>query len=134
MSEIRGPGSAPTQPEVPSPVDLAHFRQEMEEAGCLEASDDIVRTFLRTSPQRVHTLQEAAAEGDLTGVGAAAHALKGSLRVMEAHAIADQCERLEAAVRDGDIEAVRAGMGTFLEEFGRVTAFLEDALATDPIV
>lgn len=134
MPEIRGPGSASTQPEVPAPVDLAHFRKEMEEAGCLEASDDIVRTFLQTSPQRVRALQEAAAGGDLTAVGEAAHALKGSLRVLEAHHLADRCQSLEAAGRAGDIESVRAGMDTFPEEFGRVTAFLEHALETDPIV
>lgn len=136
LSEVVSPWLSPAPgPRVGerSPVDLTHFRQEMEEAGCLAESDDIVRSFLRTSPERVRALSEAVVGGDSEAVRSAAHALKGSTRVMEAHHLAVQCEALESAGREGDVEAARAGMPDLLEEFERVAAFLKHALDTDPV-
>ena len=118
--------------DAPPPVDLALFRAEMEEAELLEESDELIRTYLRTSPPRVHALEQAAIGGDLKVLCAETHALKGSTRLLRADRLADQLVSLEAAGRRGDIAAVRAEMDAFLREFGRVDAFLKHTLEVDP--
>jgi CheY-like chemotaxis protein/HPt (histidine-containing phosphotransfer) domain-containing protein len=124
--------ATPQGPDAPPPVDLARFRAEMAEADLLEESDDLIRTFLRTSPPRINALELAVAAKDLPGVAAETHALKSSIRLMEAHRLADQCESLEAAGRAEDLESIRAGMDAFLAEFGRVAAFLREVVGVDP--
>ena len=89
----------------------------------------MVAVFIDYSDGRITTLQSAVAAGDLAGVATAAHTLKGSSRQLGLAALADSCQAVEQASKNGDADAVRALAPAVRETFTLATAWLKAATA-----
>ena len=76
----------------------------------------------------MQALVEACAAGDIAGAVAQAHKLKSSARTVGALALGDLCERIEAAGKAGDDEA----LGRLLPAFERESAMVAAWLAAIP--
>ena len=128
----RGPARAETPPpSLPrrssSPaIDLGMLRQ-MRAAQGPDESDivaEVVALFLQDAPERLATLRDAAARGDLAAASRVAHTLKGSAGHLGARALTTLCERFERKVRAGAPFDVPFTVGAIAEELDRVRAEL----------
>jgi HPt (histidine-containing phosphotransfer) domain-containing protein len=86
---------------------------------------EIVRTFLRATPELVDATRRAAGSGDLEGVRRNAHQLRGSLATVGAGPAARAAAKLETAGRDGAPEAVPAAMAALDAEITRLLPELQ---------
>ncbi|MEO8101497.1 MAG: ATP-binding protein [Betaproteobacteria bacterium] len=90
---------------------------------------ELVALFRRLNDEDAEMLHKAVAAGDLTATVHASHRISGAGRMIGANRLAEMCERLEAAGRANDLNAVKAGLPVFQQEVTRVYAFL-DSLGT----
>jgi PAS domain S-box-containing protein len=91
---------------------IGHLRQLSERTG-KPILAEITGMFLADTEARLQALRDAHAEGDLPGVSAAAHYLRGSCGGVGASALGAVCAVLEQAATDGDADAVAAAMPEF---------------------
>jgi HPt (histidine-containing phosphotransfer) domain-containing protein len=68
----------------------------------LEIMQDLIRTYIAESAERLKRMAAAAAQGDITTLGREAHALKSSSGTFGATKLQEQARALEAACRAGD--------------------------------
>ena len=61
----------------------------------------VISRYLEQTPGLIVRMGDAAASGDLVGLGRIAHSLKSSSATLGATALAGRCRRIEGAVRDG---------------------------------
>ncbi len=111
-------GWAPSGAERPEPValspgvapavDVDAFREQMRLAGAESAVDQILDTFLDSTPQRVAAITRALASGNATDIERAAHALKSAAGTIGAKSLAALLQQIEAAGKAGDVAAARA--------------------------
>ena len=73
----------------------------------------------------VDEIDTAFTERSAAGIQAAAHKLKSSSRAIGANALADLCERLEAAGKAEDWEAIEASYPTLAQAVVAVKAHIE---------
>ena len=66
---------------------------------------DLIETFAETSRQALADARDAAAAGDVGGLSACAHTLKGSASNIGLNALADRWTAVEEAARAGRIDA-----------------------------
>ncbi|RQD57658.1 MAG: sensor histidine kinase, partial [Desulfonatronovibrio sp. MSAO_Bac4] len=93
--------------------------------GDKELAVNILKGFLEQNRQRMVEMARVIAEGSSIGVQEYAHAIKGSAMTISAQALADVCEQLEEAGKNGDIELYR-DLGQRIEyEFERLSERLE---------
>jgi PAS domain S-box-containing protein len=110
--------SAPAAPPVsdtggivqaPAPAELD---EQIVTALAAELSDalmpEVVATFVAETRERICAIEQAAADGDCVIAGEQAHALKGGAATFGAAALRDQATAIEAAGRNGDVDALRA--------------------------
>ena len=70
----------------------------------------LVALFRRLNDEDIDTLQRAVSEGDVPGAVITSHRISGAGRMIGAIALADACDRLEAAGRANDFSALKADM------------------------
>ncbi|MGE0096293.1 MAG: response regulator [Alphaproteobacteria bacterium] len=68
----------------------------------LEIMQDLIRTYIAESAERLKRMATAAAQGDITTLGREAHALKSSSGTFGAIKLQEQARALEMACRAGD--------------------------------
>ena len=90
------------------PVDVEAFREQMRLAGAEAAVDQILDTFLDSTPQRITAITGALASGNATDIERAAHALKSAAGTIGAKSLAALLQQIEAAGKAGDVAAARA--------------------------
>jgi CheY-like chemotaxis protein/HPt (histidine-containing phosphotransfer) domain-containing protein len=110
-----------------APIDRSVLAQAS--GGDAELEREMLEQFRRFNAGDVARLAEAREGRDLEGVIHAAHRIKGAARTLGAMRLGAACERIEAAAREGDWEAV-AGLRDALEaELVRVERYVETAAA-----
>lgn len=90
---------------------------------------DLIKMFLDDGPEKVQTITEGLAAGDLEAVERAAHALKGSAGSLGAVLVQRDCENLQVSSRNGDRERVEALARDLLGHFQEARAELEALLS-----
>jgi HPt (histidine-containing phosphotransfer) domain-containing protein len=86
--------------------------------------EEVAGLFLLDGASRIRAMREAAQAGDARGMGAAAHALKGSCAMLGATRLAQLCAALESAARQGWLEQARQQAPLIEAEYERVSAAL----------
>ncbi|MDA8363064.1 MAG: PAS domain S-box protein [Gammaproteobacteria bacterium] len=92
------------------------------------AQMQVLRDFLehiRTDHERLPGLMESR---DLVGIAATAHRMKGSSRMVGAKYLAEACEVLEKAARNGDLREAEAARAGLLEAVTRIGTFTSDRI------
>ncbi len=107
-SDTERPEPAPAPQIVASPVDVAAFREQMRLAGAEAAVDQILDTFLESTPQRIAAITGALVSGNATDIERAAHALKSAAGTIGAKSLAALLQQIEAAGNAGDVASARA--------------------------
>lgn len=106
-----------------APIDRASLAEIT--GGDAAAERDILIDFRRVNDEDAAMLKRAVAESDMPQITRAAHRIKGASRMVGALRLADVCERLEAASRASDWDTIRAGMGTFQQEWARLNVYFD---------
>lgn len=85
---------------------------------------ELVDELLQDAPAQLESLRAAAASGDATAAGRAAHTLKGNGRTFGARELASLCQEAEGAAAAGDLDAVLSRLDGIDGEWRRVRAEL----------
>ncbi len=109
-------------------VDLAAFQDTMREAGAADAVDEMLGLFLADAPQRMATLERAAAMDDIESVTQAAHAYKSAAGTIRATLLHELLGSLEKESRDENAGQVAELLIRVREEHASVMAYLRSAL------
>jgi signal transduction histidine kinase/CheY-like chemotaxis protein len=124
---IDAPAGQSGAPSVSPPIDKAEALLRVH--GNAELHAELVELFHQEAPRAIAALRTAVAEGNLSAVAGAAHAMKTSTGVIGAVRARDACARLEEAGRDRDeatvrrvFPAVEAALAELLETREEVTA------------
>jgi PAS domain S-box-containing protein len=88
---------------------------------------EILGYFQRSNDEDVGKLRAAVAGGDLTAAGRAAHRMLGASRMVGAADFAAACERLQRAIKDGELAAVREELAGFEQAWLRLNAWIAAA-------
>jgi len=75
---------------------------------------EMIETYQSDMAKRIDHIRVAMANSDAAALQYQVHAIKGSSKQMEAHAVASLCEQIEAQLRERSIDHVR-GMAQQLE-------------------
>jgi HPt (histidine-containing phosphotransfer) domain-containing protein len=89
-----------------------------------ELAVELVDAFLEDCPRRVAELTEALDDGDVARGTKLAHSLKGMCGVVRADALGGLALEMEHAGREGKLEAMREGLGAFVECLDRAEALM----------
>jgi PAS domain S-box-containing protein len=73
--------------------------------GDAELLDELIGLFLEDCPQRLTSVHDALARGDMEDLAQVAHTLKGAAGNLCAPLVQDAAKHLEAAARQGDVQA-----------------------------
>jgi PAS domain S-box-containing protein len=123
-----GGGVAPEPISVPTEasdavVDPAFLRDSFGDDGSLIA--EILGDYVQPALDIVAEIDAAYAAHSATSVGAAAHKLKSASRSIGANALADLCERLEAAGKADDWDAIEADYADLAPSMAEVKAHID---------
>jgi PAS domain S-box-containing protein len=113
-------------PATPSIVD--HLRANPENPLALQ----MATVFLKEGPSRLRELRGSLDAQDPTATSGAAQSLKGMAALVGAPALAEGCDRLEAAALVGDEPTARERLGELETEFARLQGLLEPHTPTRP--
>lgn len=117
-------------PETRDPLDRSQieFLVSLDD-GQGEMLVEIVREYLVSSEESSTELVRLLGEGDCQAIERTAHTLKGASANMGATGLVDVCAGLEMRARERQLGDTTALMEQFVEEFDRVRAALEIAIA-----
>jgi CheY-like chemotaxis protein/HPt (histidine-containing phosphotransfer) domain-containing protein len=113
-----GAASAPMLP-------FDHPLRVLESQGRQSLVREVLELFLQTTPVRLEALRQMGIEGDAGAFLTLCHSLKGAALQLGATEMADQCTRLEAALRRGDRAEAEERLGALGEAFERERSRLE---------
>jgi HPt (histidine-containing phosphotransfer) domain-containing protein len=91
-------------------------------------SRELLQLFLRTVPEQVRALEQAAEGADLAAVRARAHRLKGSAGSVGAAHLSELCEHLELASERSDLAALVPLAQQIQQELAQVERALQREL------
>jgi len=94
---------APSGAAAESAVDRRVLDQLREDLGGNAPLRDIIVSFLKTTPEALVTLRDAAARADVDAIRRTAHMLKGTSAMLGARSLAEQCAELEHLGRSGHV-------------------------------
>jgi len=86
----------------------------------------MIDLFLASAPDRVASIEQSLASGDVVAAGRTAHSLKPSAGQLGAVALQDMCQRIEDAAKAGDT----ATAGSLLPDLRKELALAVDWLRT----
>jgi len=95
-------------PQGVAPVDVEGFREQMRLAGAEAAVDQILDTFLDSTPQRVTAITTALTSGNAGDIERSAHALKSAAGTIGAKSLAALLQQIEVAGKAGNVPGARA--------------------------
>ncbi|MDP8975373.1 MAG: response regulator, partial [Actinomycetota bacterium] len=122
--EDAGDSSNGAEPTILDPGHLAELRTLAERSG-LDLMSELVEVFHRDTPVRLDRLKNALHEGDASTLREVAHTLKGTASGVGATDATAVCARLEAAARNGDMQAAGVLVAEAEAELERVGGALE---------
>jgi HPt (histidine-containing phosphotransfer) domain-containing protein len=117
----RGVPQAPADPEAQL---LAYLRSFVEQTSP-SIVGELVAGFLRTAPRHLAALEQASAQGDLTGIQGAAHVLRGMSGQIGARGMSELAGRIEGLTREGTTDGIAGLLGSLNDEFARAREILE---------
>ena len=102
---------------------------DYEQARARTAEDDvllreIVKIFLEESPKLLEAIEEGIAAQDASGLGRAAHSLKGQIRCLAAPEALRAAEKLEESARQSDFTAAAAALAELDKAMDRLDSQL----------
>jgi HPt (histidine-containing phosphotransfer) domain-containing protein len=89
---------------------------------------DLIRMYLEDGPHKLREIDQGLADGDWDRVERAAHSLKGSAGNLGAFLVQQDCEVLQAASRQHQLEQMTAGVQSLHGHFGDAEAALQALL------
>lgn len=95
-------------------------------AGDAAVERDIFIEFQRANEGDAALLEQAVADGDIAQVKRLAHLIKGGCAMVGALALANVCERIERASRDGDWKTIVVSMIEFEQELTELNRYLAE--------
>lgn len=107
-------------------IDMDALRRLLEViGGDQEDLDELIEEFDKIGPEAVQTMQNAAKSGDLNALRISSHSLKSNGRDFGATALADACEALEHACREGSVEDPAAQVTDIASKLERARSALK---------
>jgi HPt (histidine-containing phosphotransfer) domain-containing protein len=97
-----------------------------------EAVGVVLRQFRASCPGDASALGVALSRNDSKGALRWAHRLKGACQMVGATSLADVCERIEVAVREGDSGLIAVAVADIDREVQRITGYLDSWLSARP--
>ncbi len=104
------------------------------EAACdgdAEFARELAASFLDSAPACLQGIQTAANHPDAHRLASEAHGLKGICRTIGATELADACQNLESAARDGQLEDTGPMVARIEDAWGTVRSALEALLTSE---
>ena len=124
------PAEEPAPAQVPgaSPDPPVFVRERLMDmlAGDGDAAREVLDQYLENAPEQLARIADCLARGDAAQAGREAHTLKGASANVGAEALAEAARALEAAGRDGDMDAVARLLPAAEQEFARLKALLKE--------
>jgi HPt (histidine-containing phosphotransfer) domain-containing protein len=99
--------------------------QRLRRLGDEEFVRSMIELFFSYVSQKLAEARRALEEGDLNGVGSAAHAIKSTAGNAGACRVQEVAARLEQVAKGGDGDQVRALLPQLEQSFSEVTPLLE---------
>lgn len=93
-----------------------------------ELLTDLIQMYLEDSPIKLAEITEGLANRDWERVERAAHSLKGSAGNLGAIFVQEDCDRLQVASRNAEVDSVTAGVGDLRGHFKAAEYALQDIL------
>ena len=87
---------------------------------------DLIHMFLEDAPSKLEAMTEGVAKGDLEQVAQAAHSLKGSAGNLGIRMVQHDCDELQNAGHNNEVDRVRKVVARLEENFSQAIAALED--------
>ena len=100
----------------------------LSEHGDPELLVDLIQMYLQDSPQKLTEICEGLEEQDYDRVEKAAHSLKGSAGNLGAYLVQHDCEQLQIASRQHELETVRHSVGELQDHFRDAETALQQLL------
>ena len=116
------PENFPAAQQARTPIDPMALARVS--AGDAAVERDIFIEFQRANEGDAALLEQAVADGDIAQVKRLAHLIKGACAMVGALALANICERIERASRDGDWNTITASMAEFEQELAVLNRYL----------
>lgn len=91
-----------------------------------DAVREVLAQYLESAPEQLARIADCMARGDAAQAGREAHTLKGASANVGAEALAEAARALEAAGREGDLDAVARLLPAAEQAFARLKAFLQE--------
>ncbi|NLV40410.1 MAG: PAS domain S-box protein [Candidatus Hydrogenedentes bacterium] len=120
--------TVPAQAPGESPDLPAFVRERLLDmlSGDGDAVREVLGQYLESAPEQLARIADCMARGDAAQAGREAHTLKGASANVGAEALAEAARALEAAGRDGDLDAVARLLPAAEQEFSRLKALLQE--------
>ena len=87
---------------------------------------DLIHMFLEDAPSKLEAIAQGLEAGDMERVAHAAHSLKGSAGNLGIHMVQDDCDKLQVAGRQQQVDVVRELVPQLERDFSLALAALED--------
>ncbi len=117
---------AQTPGESPDPPVFVRERLLDMLAGDGDAVREVLGQYLESAPEQLARIADCMARGDAAQAGREAHTLKGASANVGAEALAEAARALEAAGREGDLDAVARLLPAAEQAFARLKALLQE--------
>ncbi len=102
----------------------------LREQGGDELLSELVKIFIRHTPETMRRLRDAVEQGDAAALGAAAHSLKGSCANFGAAEMQCAAAEMERIVRENRLDAAPAVLADIEEAYRKVTIRLTPLIST----
>ncbi len=117
------------------PTAMVNYLRGLVDDSSPRVVQEVIGTFLQTTPTRLRALRDATARGDLDTLHRVAHSLKGSFGQIRHEMSARLSARLEELTREGRLEGASEIVVALEDEYRRMRAVLEaemERLAAQP--
>jgi signal transduction histidine kinase/CheY-like chemotaxis protein/HPt (histidine-containing phosphotransfer) domain-containing protein len=116
-AQVTASGGDPT-PVVAEVIDVDAVLERVQ--GDTELVRKLATLFLERYPRMMGEIRDAIARADTAAINAAAHSLKGSMRILGAIAAGDAAERLEQMGQAGDLDGIEDAWAALEAEVARL--------------
>lgn len=128
LSAAPAPAAAPADAPGGAPDPPVFVRERLADmlAGDGDAVREVLAQYLASAPEQLARIADCMARGDAAQAGREAHTLKGASANVGAEALAEAARALEAAGRDGDLDAVARLLPAAEQAFARLKVLLQE--------
>lgn len=109
-------------------MDVVEELLSLSDQGDPELLVDLIQMYLDDGPNKLHEITEGLEQGDYDRVEKAAHSLKGSAGNLGAILVQGDCETLQMASRDGQVDTIRQGVTDLQTHYAEAEVELQKLL------